>query len=73
LIADPRAGPEADEVSCAQAASLDQGSEHPLAEAIVRQLASEGCQLEKPQNFESGSGIGVAAGRGAPLALGNTA
>lgn len=55
------------------AASLDQGSEHPLADAIVQAARAQGLALSKPENFESGSGIGV---RGEvedqPLALGNT-
>ncbi|WP_201305625.1 heavy metal translocating P-type ATPase [Alcanivorax sp. S71-1-4] len=55
------------------AASLDQGSEHPLADAIVRQARERGLALEAPETFESGSGIGV-RGRvaGQSLALGNT-
>jgi Cu+-exporting ATPase len=55
------------------AASLDQGSEHPLADAIVRAARERGLTLDKPENFESASGIGVrgqVAGR--QLALGNT-
>lgn len=55
------------------AASLDQGSEHPLADAIVRAARERGLTLDKPENFESGSGIGV---RGSinqrEVALGNT-
>jgi len=64
---------EADEV-LRLAASLDQGSEHPLAEAIVRAARERGLPLDKPESFESGSGIGV-RGRvgGRELALGNTA
>ncbi len=56
------------------AASLDQGSEHPLADAIVRAARERGLVLDKPEQFESGSGIGV-RGRvgGWQLALGNTA
>ena len=68
----PAAGFEADEV-LRLAASLDQGSEHPLAETIVRAARERGMQLDKPENFDSGSGIGVrgqVAGR--QLALGNT-
>jgi Cu+-exporting ATPase len=68
----PAPGFEADEV-LRLAASLDQGSEHPLAETIVRAARERGMTLEKPENFESGSGIGVrglVAGR--QLALGNT-
>jgi P-type Cu+ transporter len=56
------------------AASLDQGSEHPLAAAIVTAARERKLVLEKPENFESGSGIGVqgqVAGR--HLVLGNTA
>ena len=55
------------------AASLDQGSEHPLAEAIVKAARAQGLELVMPQTFESGTGIGV---RGKvehrQLALGNT-
>jgi len=56
------------------AASLDQGSEHPLAHAIVAHARSAGQALAKPDSFESASGIGV-RGRvqGHALALGNTA
>ncbi|WP_333839227.1 copper-translocating P-type ATPase, partial [Acinetobacter schindleri] len=56
------------------AASLDQGSEHPLAEAIVNAAHERGLSLETPDNFESGSGIGVRGQVGdRQLALGNTA
>jgi Cu+-exporting ATPase len=41
------------------AASLDQGSEHPLAEAIVRAARERGLALEKADLFESATGIGV--------------
>jgi Cu+-exporting ATPase len=56
------------------AASLDQGSEHPLADAIVRAAREKGLTLSSVADFESGSGIGV-RGRvaGARVALGNTA
>ncbi|MDQ2640955.1 MAG: heavy metal translocating P-type ATPase [Pseudomonadota bacterium] len=56
------------------AASLDQGSEHPLAEAIVRAAREQGLNIEKSEDFQSLSGIGVSgkiAGRA--IALGNTA
>jgi len=69
----PAPGFDADEV-LRLAASLDQGSEHPLAETIVRAARERSMSLDKPENFESGSGIGVrgqVAGR--QLALGNTA
>ena len=56
------------------AASLDQGSEHPLADAIVSAARAQGLQLAKPTDFESGSGVGVrGVVEGKHLALGNTA
>jgi Cu+-exporting ATPase len=68
----PAAGFTADEV-LRLAASLDQGSEHPLAEAIVRAARERGLVLDKAENFESGSGIGVRGQvAGHQLALGNT-
>lgn len=56
------------------AASLDQGSEHPLAAAIVQAAREQGLTLGKVKDFESSSGIGV-TGKvdGQLLALGNTA
>ena len=41
------------------AASLDQGSEHPLAQAIVAEARRRGLALAKPETFESATGIGV--------------
>ncbi|MDP3108563.1 copper-translocating P-type ATPase [Hydrogenophaga sp.] len=68
----PAPGFDADEV-LRLAASLDQGSEHPLAETIVRAAREQGLSLDKPENFESGSGIGVRGQvAGHQLALGNT-
>ncbi|HJV02895.1 MAG TPA: heavy metal translocating P-type ATPase [Burkholderiaceae bacterium] len=56
------------------AASLDQGSEHPLADAIVRAARARQLALSQPDGFESGSGIGVRGMvDGQSLALGNTA
>jgi Cu+-exporting ATPase len=56
------------------AASLDQGSEHPLAAAMVSAARERGLALEKAEGFESSSGIGVRGSVGGkPLALGNTA
>ena len=55
------------------AASLDQGSEHPLAEAIVRAAKEKSLPLEKAEGFESSSGIGVHGQVGGRrLALGNS-
>jgi len=56
------------------AGSLDQGSEHPLAHAIVAEARQRKLALDTPEEFESGSGIGVrgtVAGRS--VILGNTA
>jgi Cu+-exporting ATPase len=64
---------DADEV-LRLAASLDQGSEHPLAAAIVMAAREKNLVLDKPEQFDSASGMGVrgtVAGRA--LALGNTA
>jgi Cu+-exporting ATPase len=56
------------------AASLDQGSEHPLADAIVRAARERKLVLDKADSFESASGIGVRGTvQGRALALGNTA
>jgi Cu+-exporting ATPase len=41
------------------AASLDQGSEHPLAQALVAEARQRGLSLSAAENFESASGIGV--------------
>nr|WP_298137108.1 heavy metal translocating P-type ATPase [uncultured Pseudomonas sp.] len=56
------------------AASLDQGSEHPLAHAIVERARATGLALSTAEEFESASGIGV-RGKvdGHQLQLGNTA
>ncbi|SDE64215.1 Cu+-exporting ATPase [Massilia sp. PDC64] len=56
------------------AASIDQGSEHPLAHAIVAKARNRGLALAKPESFESSSGIGVrGVVEGKRIALGNTA
>ena len=55
------------------AASLDQGSEPPLAHALVAAARRRELGLSTPENFESASGIG-AHGRvdGKAVAIGNT-
>lgn len=54
------------------AASLDQGSEHPLAAAIVTAARERGLALEPVTDFESSTGIGVVGVVTAKkLALGN--
>jgi Cu+-exporting ATPase len=55
------------------AASLDQGSEHPLAAAIVEAARKQGLALAQAADFDSSSGIGVRGVlEGQRLALGNT-
>jgi Cu+-exporting ATPase len=55
------------------AASIDQGSEHPLAHAIVAEAHKRGIKLDKPDSFESSSGIGVRGEvSGQQIILGNT-
>ena len=56
------------------AASLDQGSEHPLAHAIVQAAKERQLDLSTPTDFESGTGIGVRGMvDGKQAVLGNTA
>ncbi len=56
------------------AASLDQGSEHPLAAAIVAAARAQDLTLDTPEQFDSASGIGVrGVVAGKTLALGNVA
>jgi Cu+-exporting ATPase len=56
------------------AASLDQGSEHPLAQTIVAEARRQKLKLSTPERFESASGIGVSgAVDGQEIVLGNTA
>jgi Cu+-exporting ATPase len=56
------------------AASIDQGSEHPLARAIVDEARARGLTLSAVADFESATGIGV-RGRvdGTLVVLGNNA
>jgi Cu+-exporting ATPase len=55
------------------AASLDQGSEHPLADAIVAEARRRGLALAKAADFSSSTGVGVRGTvDGMPVALGNT-
>jgi Cu+-exporting ATPase len=55
------------------AASLDQGSEHPLANAVVEAARSRSLPMAKPENFESSTGIGVRGTiEGRATVLGNT-
>ncbi|MFA7293259.1 MAG: copper-translocating P-type ATPase, partial [Rhodocyclaceae bacterium] len=56
------------------AASLDQGSEHPLAHAIVAEARRRELKLSTATTFESASGIGVHGSvDGQALAIGNSA
>jgi Cu+-exporting ATPase len=55
------------------AASLDQGSEHPLAAAIVQEARKRQLSLQSATAFQSDTGIGVTGTVGnSQLALGNT-
>ncbi len=55
------------------AASLDQGSEHPLAAAIVNAARDQGLALDSAEQFDAASGIGVkGVVGGKSLAIGNT-
>ena len=55
------------------AASLDQNSEHPLADAIVAEARRRGMALQAPESFESSTGIGVrGVVDGRKVAIGNT-
>lgn len=63
-----------DEAVLQIAASIDQGSEHPLAHAILAEARARGIAMSKPDSFESASGIGVTGSvDGKRVALGNTA
>jgi Cu+-exporting ATPase len=56
------------------AASLEQGSEHPLAEAILMEAKRRNLTLETAQDFDSVTGMGVRGQiAGQALALGNKA
>jgi Cu+-exporting ATPase len=41
------------------AASIDQGSEHPLAQAIISEARRRQLALDKPEHFASSTGLGV--------------
>jgi len=56
------------------AASLDQGSEHPLADALVKEARKRGFVLDKAEGFASIGGMGVRGSvSGKQLSLGNPA
>ncbi|MFY9329971.1 MAG: heavy metal translocating P-type ATPase [Georgfuchsia sp.] len=67
----PQAGHDETEV-LRLAASLERGSEHPLAEAIVSGAEERGIELAKAEAFEALTGKGVrGVVDGQPVALGN--
>ena len=67
----PNAGHDEAEV-LRLAASLERGSEHPLAEAIVSGAEERGVEFAKAENFEAVTGKGVKGSiDGKPVALGN--
>ena len=54
------------------AASVERGSEHPIAEAIVRAAGARGIQTERPDRFAAAAGHGVSANlAGRHILLGN--
>ncbi|MHA1797351.1 MAG: heavy metal translocating P-type ATPase [Candidatus Helarchaeota archaeon] len=54
------------------AASVEKGSEHPLAEAIIKKAKEKGIELFEPKDFEDLSGFGVKANvNGEIVMLGN--
>lgn len=72
-LALPAEGFEADDV-LGLAASLDEGSEHPLAEAVVRAARKRQLPIIEAQSFESITGMGVRGQVGGrAVALGNRA
>ncbi|AZO20264.1 heavy metal translocating P-type ATPase [Mesorhizobium sp. M1E.F.Ca.ET.045.02.1.1] len=74
-LTDVAAAESADENELlALAATLEKGSEHPLAEAIVEGAAERGVKLADAENFEAITGKGVAGTvSGRKVALGNAA
>jgi Cu+-exporting ATPase len=67
----PEAGFDEDEL-LALAAALEKGSEHPLAEAIVKGAETRGLTVPRASDFEAVSGKGVTATvDGRKLAIGN--
>ncbi len=68
---EPASGQKAEEI-LALAAAMEQGSEHPLGEAIIRKAKEEGLTLETVEDFEALAGLGVKASQeGQRLLLGN--
>jgi Cu+-exporting ATPase len=59
-VAPPKSGVEEDEAELLRlAASLERGSEHPLADAIVRVATERRLTLSEPAEFDSPAGKGV--------------
>jgi Cu+-exporting ATPase len=54
------------------AASVEKGSEHPLAEAIIRKAEAQGLELAEPERFEAMTGRGIkAVAEGSIVLVGN--
>jgi Cu+-exporting ATPase len=65
---------QSDDAVLGFAAALERGSEHPLAEAILKGAEAKGLTLEPVEDFQSVTGKGVTGRAGGhPLALGNMA
>jgi Cu+-exporting ATPase len=64
-------GCETEEALLKLAASVEQGSEHPLGKAIVKEAKRRGISLAEPRDFKASGGFGVKAGiDGSPVLVG---
>ncbi len=73
LVGVESAGPLAEPALLRLAATIERGSEHPLAAAIVEGAEARGVELGQITSFESVTGKGVTGEVGGrPVALGNT-
>jgi Cu+-exporting ATPase len=65
--------PVSDDECLNLAASIEASSEHPLAQAIVKQAQQQNLALQKPENFQAIAGQGVIADiNGQKILLGNS-
>ncbi len=60
---------ESDEDLLRLSASVEQGSEHPLGKAVVKEAKSRGIELEKAGDFKAVGGLGVEAALGGEKVL----
>ena len=72
LVSAVSLGDVAEDDLLALAASLEQGSEHPLARAVIAAAKERGLQLAEPEGFEALAGMGARGNvDGAEIAVGN--